>query len=346
MKRIGNIYSKICNKSNIFKAINKAALRKKDRANVRKIIDNPIYYTEELYKILKQKKYIPNPYTEVKIQDGVRKKERIIYKPQFYPDQVIHWALMLQIEPIIMRGMYYYCCGSVKNRGIHHGANYIKKILIQDRKNTKYCLKLDVKKFYPSINKSILKRKFRKIIKDRDTLDLIDLIIDSSREGLPIGNYTSQWFANFYLQDLDHYIKENLKVLYYVRYMDDMVLFHRNKKELHKIKNKIEEFLKQEDLKLKENWQLFRTDSRPLDFLGFRFYRGYTTLRRSNCLRIRRRVKKIYKKGQLNTKDAAAILSYNGWLKYSDSYKFNKKYIEPYININKCKEVIKNARRK
>ena len=81
------------------------------------------------------------------------------------------------------------------------------------------------------------------------------------------GNFTSQWFANFYLQDLDHFIKEKMKVKYYLRYMDDMVLFGRNKKELHKIKNLIDEFLKQEGLKLKENWQLFKVDSRPLDFL-------------------------------------------------------------------------------
>lgn len=125
---------------------------------------------------------------------------------------------------------------------------------------------------------------------------MIDLIIDSSKNGLPIGNYTSQWFANFYLQDLDHYIKEDLHIKYYIRYMDDIVLFHRNKKELHKIKEKIEAFLEKEDLKLKENWQLFKTDSRPLDFLGYRFYRGYTTLRRGNCLRIRRRIKKSIKK--------------------------------------------------
>lgn len=85
------------------------------------------------------------------------------------------------------------------------------------------------------------------------------------------GNYTSQWFANFYLQDLDHYIKEELKVPYYVRYMDDMVLFHRNKKELHKIRAKVEEFLQKEDLKLKENWQLWKTDSRPIDFLRLSF---------------------------------------------------------------------------
>ena len=124
------------------------------------------------------------------------------------------------------------------------------------------------------------------------------------------GNFTSQWFANFNLQNLDHYIKEELKVPYYIRYMDDIVLFYRNKKELHKIKEKIEEFLKKEGLKIKENWQLFRTDSRPLDFLGYRFYRGYTTLRRGNFLRIRRRLKKISKKQNLDAKDAAAVISY------------------------------------
>ncbi len=343
MKTEKNIYIKIIDKNNICKAILNASKGKKNRSNVKKILDNIYFYVDVIYEQLKSKTYIPNKYEEKIIQDGVRKKERIIYKPRFFPDQIIHWALMQQIEDIIKRGMYEYCCGSVKNRGILYGVKYLKKILVRDRKNTKYCLKLDIKKFYPSINQSILKRKFRKIIKDRDTLDLIDLIVDSAEQGVPIGNYTSQWFANFYLQDLDHYIKEQLKVPYYIRYMDDMVLFHRNKKELHKIKNKIEEFLKQEDLKLKENWQLFKMDSRPLDFLGYRFYRGYTTLRKSNFLRIKRRYKKIYKKGKLTYKDASASLSYYGWLKHCDSYNFNQKYVKPYIDLNKCKGVIKNA---
>ena len=81
------------------------------------------------------------------------------------------------------------------------------------------------------------------------------------------GNYTSQWFANFYLQNLDHYIKEQLKAPYYVRYMDGMRILNRNKKELKKIKIAIEEFLEKEHLKLKENWQLFKVDSRPIDFI-------------------------------------------------------------------------------
>ena len=221
MKTEKNIYIKIIDKNNICKAILNASKGKKNRSNVKKILDNIYFYVDVIYEQLKSKTYIPNKYEEKIIQDGVRKKERIIYKPRFFPDQIIHWALMQQIEDIIKRGMYEYCCGSVKNRGILYGVKYLKKILVRDRKNTKYCLKLDIKKFYPSINQSILKRKFRKIIKDRDTLDLIDLIVDSAEQGVPIGNYTSQWFANFYLQDLDHYIKEQLKVPYYIRYMDD-----------------------------------------------------------------------------------------------------------------------------
>lgn len=271
MKRVGNIYKDIIDKNNIYSAILHASKGKRARKRVIEVLDNIFYYTDDIYKMLSNKTFRPNPYEKMKIQDGVRKKERIIYKPAFYPDQCVHWALMLQLEKILLKGMYHYNCASIKGRGILHGSRYIKKILVQDRKNTKYCLKLDVKKFYPSVDKEILKRKFRKKIKDGDTLDLIDKIIDSSEEGLPIGNFTSQWFANFYLQDLDHYIKEQLKIKYYIRYMDDMILFHRNKKELHKCKLMIENFLKEEKLRLKENWQLFKVDSRPIDFLRISF---------------------------------------------------------------------------
>jgi RNA-directed DNA polymerase len=128
--------------------------------------------------------------------------------------------------------------------------------------------------------------------------------------------------------------------------MDDMVLFHRNKRELRKIKELVEQFLNKEQLKIKENWQLFKTESRPLDFLGYRFYRGYTTLRRSNFLRMKRRIKRISKKKFINNLDASAVVSYYGWIKHCNNYKFNQKYIKPYVNIKKCKGVIKFASRK
>lgn len=186
MKRKGNIFPAVIENNNIRMAILNAAKGKKDRKSVQKILCNIEYYTLEIYNMLKNKTYKPSPYIEMKIHDGTRKKERIIYKPMFYPDQCIHWAIMQQIEPLLMRGMYEFCCASIRNRGLHYASKHIKKILVRDRKNTKYALKLDVKKFYPSINKEILKRKFLKIIKDRDILDLLDLIVDSSKEGVPI----------------------------------------------------------------------------------------------------------------------------------------------------------------
>lgn len=346
MKRIGNIYEKITELNNIEAAIYKASKGKGGRKSVEKILDSPTFYAMQVQKALKEKTFKPSPYIEMKIRDGSNKKERTIYKPMFYPDQVVHWSIMLQLEPLLMRGMYDLNCASIKGRGIMRGMRFVKKILVEDRKYTKYCLKLDIKKFYPSIDKEVLKRKFRKILKDRDTLELLDLIIDSGVDGLPIGNYTSQWFANFYLQDLDHYIKEQLHIKYYIRYMDDMVLFSNNKKELRKAKYAIDDFLKAEKLVIKENWQLFKTESRPLDFLGYRFYRGYTTLRRCNFLRIKRRAKKMSKKKQITYHDAAAMLSYSGWLKHCNSHNYQNKYIKPYVNYKLCKEVVRNESKK
>lgn len=346
MKRIGNIYEKICDIDNIILAIKNASKGKKKRKKVAIVNENIEKYANIIQGILINKEYIPNPYETMTIREGSNKKERVIFKPEFYPDQIIHWALMQQIESILSRGLYYYNCACIKGRGISHGMKYIKKILVEDKKYTKYCLKIDIKKFYPSIDKDILKFKFTKIIKDKDTLSLINKIIDSNEIGLPIGNYTSQWFANFFLQDLDHFIKEKLKIKHYIRYMDDMVLFSNNKRNLHKVKEALDTYLSKENLKIKENWQVFKVDSRPLDFLGYRFYRGYTTLRRSNFLRIRRRMKKIYKKTELNFKDSSAVMSYYGWIKHCDSYNYNQKNMKPYVDIYKCKEVIRNESRK
>ena len=113
-----------------------------------------------------------------------------------------------------------------------------------------------------------------------------------------------------------------------------------------KVKYAIDEFLSKEHLVIKENWQLFKTESRPLDFLGYRFYRGYTTLRRSNFLRIKRRAKKMAKKDRITYHDAAAMLSYSGWLKHCNSYNYQQKYIKPYVDYKLCKEVIRNESKK
>lgn len=317
----------------------KASLGKRKQKRVNVILNNMDYYAYQIRNMLINKTYVPTHPQIKTIQDSSNNKTRVIYKPNFYPDQIIHWALMLQLEPIISKGMYECNCGSVPNKGTSYGQNAIKKWLNSDFKNTKYCLKMDVKKFYPSIDNGILKRMFRKKIKDSDCLWLIDAIVDSN-EGQPIGYYTSQWFANFFLEELDHLIKERLGVKYYVRYVDDMVLLGGNKKKLHKVRVAVESYLNAINLTLKSNWQVFKTKKRDIDFLGLRFSRNKITLRKRNALRVRRRVRKIRKKGFLYEKDASAIISYWGWIKRSNSYYFYHKCVQPIVNIKLARKVV------
>lgn len=341
MKRVGNIYSKIYDADNIYKAIHYASKGKRDQQRVKRIICNVNKYIPKIQELLINKTFMPsNPIIKT-IQDASSGKVRTIYKPNFYPDQIIHWCLMLQIEPILMRGMYRYSCGSISNRGSRLGQSTVRKWLDTDAKNTKYCLKMDISKFYPSIDNGILKQMFRRKIKDKDTLWLIDVIINQN-QGQPIGFYTSQWFANFYLEGLDHYIKEQLGVKYYVRYVDDLVMFGANKKKLHKARKSIELYLNGIKLSVKGNWQVFPIKSRDVDFLGVRMFRDKTILRKRNALRIKRRIKKIYNKGYLTEKDAAAVISYWGWLKKTDSYNFYHKNVKPYVPINRARKVVSN----
>lgn len=342
MKRIGHIYEKICDRGNIQRAMLCVSNGKKSRPYVEDILNNIEEYTDKIQKMLLEQAYTPSHYKELKIIDGISKKERIISKPRFYPDQIIHWALMLQIKPIIMKGMYHYNCGSIPHRGTLYARNVVQKAIRQDIKNTKYCLKLDITKFFPNIDKEILKHKFEQKIKDKKVLNLINKIIDSCDKGLPIGTYPSQYFSNFYLQDLDHYIKEQLKVKYYVRYMDDMVLLSPNKKQLRKQKLLIDKFLEKEKLIIKHNWQVFPINKRPIDFCGYIMYRDKTHIRKSIRLRILRNCREILKQ-KYSLGQCRKFMSYNGWVKNSDSYMLRKKYIIDKIRINKIKKVISSA---
>lgn len=343
MKRTGYIYDKICDIDNVRLAIRNASKGKKKKHSTQRVLRNFEKCAKQVSEMLKNKIYKPNKYFHSKIRDGITKKERTIYKPKFFPDQVIHWCLMQAIEPLLKRGLYIYSCASIPGRGAHYAKRACEKWIRNDFRNTKYCLKIDIKKYYPSINKEKLKAKFRRIIKDKDCLWLIDAIIDSHHTGLPIGNYTSQWFANFYLQDADHYIKEKLGVNYYIRYMDDMCLFGPNKKKLHKIKNQLDLYFANEDLKIKENWQVFNVNKRPLDFVGFVFCRDKTFIRKKISIRMIKKARKV--KVNQNFKNASAIMSYFGWLKHSNSYMLFKKYFKD-INYKKLKGVIRNENRK
>src|SRR5690606_15310200 len=140
-------------------------------------------------------------------------KERLVYRLPYFPDRITHHAIMNVLEPIFVANLTTDTYSCIKGRGIHACANAVKKAL-KDVPSTKYCLKLDITKFYPSVDHEILKALLRRKFKDQDLLELLDEIIDSA-PGLPIGNYLSQYLANFYLSYFDHWIKEKKRVKYY-----------------------------------------------------------------------------------------------------------------------------------
>lgn len=320
----------------------KASQGKRQKKYVKRVLNNPDRYARAIQRMLLAKRYIPSPYSIKTVLDGPTRKERTIFKPRFFPDQIIHWALMLQLQPVIMRGMYEYTCGSVPGRGTGYGQKALRHWLDKDCRCTKYCLKMDISKFYPSVDLDLMKGMFRRVVKDVDCLWLIDTILDSNpQSGLPIGNYTSQWFSNFFLQPLDHFIKEKLGIKYYIRYVDDLVLLGPNKKALHKARIAIDEYLRGLNLQMKSNWQVFLVNARAIDFLGFRFYRNHTTLRKRNALRIRRRLAKIKRKGKLSYTDACAVVSYWGWIKRSDSYQFYHKHVRPFVSVGTARRRIR-----
>lgn len=338
MKRVGYLYEKMYDLSLIRYAIRKAAQGKTYKHYIRKVLQNEEAYALRIQEMLVKQQVKLSPNRQITIFDRSCNKERIITVPKFFPDQIIHWAVMLVIEPIIMKGMYRFNCRSVPNRGGMEAKRYVERA-IKDEK-IKYVAKLDISKFFNSVKPKYVMEMFRNKIKDENVLRLIEAILRNGGDCLPIGYYTSQWFSNFFLEGFDHFVKEELKIKKYVRYVDDMVLLDSNKRKLHKAITRINEYLHTIGLKLKDTYQVWKVDSRPIDFVGFRFYRDKTLLRKKIFFRLCRRVRKVRKTEYISVHQAQGILSLLGWLSHINAWKFYKERIYPYAPKWKLKNIV------
>jgi hypothetical protein len=316
MKRYGNLFNKIVHKQNILDAHKNARKGKVNYKAVRYVDRNTATCVNSIYEQLIQKTYTTSPYIiEQRIERG---KSREIYKLPYYKDRIVHHAILQIVEPVLQKTYIKDTYQAIKGRGIHKAKKRIHDFL-QDKNGTRYCLKIDIKKYYPNVDNQILKTLLRRKIKCQDTLYLLDDIVDSTK-GLPIGNYTSQTLGNYYLSFFDHWIKEVKKIKYYVRYADDMVFFLDSKEQLHALQKEIANYLnKNLKLTMKENWQIFPTDTRGVDFLGFRFFHKYTLLRKSISKAYLKLIKSIQHKG-VKIKKLHALMSYYGWIKSCDAY--------------------------
>ena len=333
MKRLGNIYSQIYSMKNLVAAHQNARKDKSFYTAVKRVDKNPEKYLSKIQDMLKNHTYhiSQSDYSMSVIND--KGKERELWKLPYYPHRIIQWAILLQIEHVFNSVFTDFTCASLKDKGIHYALKRTKKFL-KDEENTKYCLKMGVRHFYQNIDHDILKKLLRKKFKDRELLELLDLIIDSHGDvGVPIGSYLSQYLANFYLAYFDHWLKEELKVKYVVRYMDDIVIFNASKEVLHEQFKKIEEYLNKElKLTIKPNWQVFPTDIRGVDFVGYRMFRDYTLLRKRTAKRMKRKMVSIYKRRfEINYSDYCTFNSYKGWLEWCNGYRLFTKYMLPLL---------------
>lgn len=309
VKSYNNLFKDASSIETLKEAVHIVCNKRKKYNRCKKYVENEDSTVELAAKWLndfKNDKHIPK-----EIYDGISRKKRIIIVPTF-KELVVQHCLMKVLIPIFMKGMYEHSYASIPGRGAHKGKRVIEKYIRDpaNKRNCKYVLKMDIQKYFENIDHDILKGMLSKKIRDNRILTILFEIIDVVDKGLPLGFYSSQWLANWYLQGLDHYIKEDLKAKLYIRYMDDMVIFGSNKKELHRIRHEIEKYLNDKlHLKMKNNWQVYLFDyvnkdgkhiGRDLDFMGFRFYRDRTILRKSILVKATRKAKKDFKKRQTN----------------------------------------------
>ncbi|WP_317899444.1 reverse transcriptase domain-containing protein [Aurantibacillus circumpalustris] len=312
MKRIGNIYQNICSVDNLRLAEKKARKGKLTQPGVKQFDLNSESYILLLHEALLNKTYKTSEYKVFKIFEP---KERDVYRLPYYPDRITHHAVMNILEPMfnsVFTSDTYSC---IKKKGIH-GASYALRSALKDKNETKYCLKLDVKKFYPSVDHNVLKKLLRRKIKDLDLLWLLDEIIDSA-PGLPIGNYLSQYFANFYLTYFDHWIKESVGVKFYFRYSDDLVILAPNKEYLHKLLADIKNYLNSSlNLTVKSNYRIFPV-SCGIDFVGYVHYHDYVKMRKT--------IKQDFARAVNRNPQSLSVPSYYGWAKHCNSKNLLKK---------------------
>lgn len=315
MKRINNIYQSIISIENLNLADSKARKGKLLQYGVRAHDKQKELNIELLHRQLLDKTFTTSAYSIFTIFEP---KERLVFRLPYFPDRITHHAIMNVLEPIFTNCFTADTYSCIKGKGIHAAARAVQSAL-KDEQGTKYCLKLDIRKFYPSIDHAILKELLRRKFKDAELLWLLDGIIDSA-DGIPIGNYLSQYFANFYLSFFDHWLKEQVGVKYYFRYADDLVILSGNKEYLHEILSQIRTYLSQNlKLSIKGNYQVFPVESRSIDFVGYRFYHTHTMLRKS--------IKKNFARMVAKRNTPSSVASYYGWAKHGNCKHLLKKLI-------------------
>jgi len=326
MKSHKNIYYKIYKWENLLLAFSKARKGKTKKDYVIKFEENLIENLQQLQFELMTNTYKPKPLKTFILRDP---KTRKISKSNFR-DRIIHHALCNIIEPIFQKTFIHDSCANQKGKGNIFAIKRFDKFKRKVSRNGKqngwfnknqikgYCLKADIKHYFEEVNHKILINIIKRKIKDKKTTHLITKILKNyhnKEKGMPLGNLTSQFFANIYLNELDYFVKYQLKTKYHIRYVDDFIILNSNKRQLSIWKKEIKQFLKNK-LKLQLHPQKSRIVnlSNGIDFVGFRNFHNFRLLRKRNIKKMQEKIKQ-HTDGKITKNKLYEI--YQGWMAYA-----------------------------
>ncbi|MBT7306610.1 MAG: RNA-directed DNA polymerase [Gammaproteobacteria bacterium] len=327
MRRVGHVFSQVVGFENLLQAAHQAARGKKMQLRVAHFI---FHLESELLQIqgeLEQSNWQPGNFRIFEISEP---KPRRISAADFR-DRVVHHAICKVLGPIFDKRMIFDSWACRSGKGSHRAVQRAKRF----SGKYPYYLKCDIRRYFDNVDHAVLKQLLRRILKDRPMLDVLDKIIDhplpgaAPGKGLPIGNLPSQYFANLYLGELDHELKDRYGIKAYLRYMDDMLVFAQDKQQLHDVLATIEHFIEVKlQLKLKPSATCIAPVTEGVPFLGFRIFPGLVRLNAQSLRRFRRRLslcEQEYRLGKIDVDQlAASVQSMLAHLQHADTHRLRQ----------------------
>jgi len=357
MKSYNGLFARMTEREEIEASIVEASKYKKDRPIVARILARKTEKAEEIREKVVGGKWTPPRHETHLLREGAHKKERQIQKPRFDDEQIVHHMLMRQLRPIVQGRLYRYACGSLPGRGTHYAAKTMKRWRDSYGGRRFYVFEGDIHHFYDSIDTERLKKKLRRRIRDRQYLEELFKVIDVAAPGLPKGFYTSPWLANLFMEEFDNFVVQELKPDHYLRYMDNLFIFHKNKKELHRMVRSVSAYLADRlGLQLKGDWQLYRFEGRnrrngklagrAVNALGFVIHSDRVTIRKAILKRIRAKANHIHQRRRYTRHDCASMVSRMGAFQHANAYKYYLRWIKPKVSIHYCKRRLSRLAKK
>jgi len=316
---MNNIYYKIYKWDNLILAWKKARRGKTKKEYIIKFEEDIVNNLQELQFELMTQTYSPRPLINFILRDP---KTRKISKSDFR-DRIIHHALMNVIQNIFEKSFIYDSCANQKNKGTFFAIQRFEKFkrkVTNNLHSQAFCLKADIKHYFEEVDHKILCKIIKRKISCKKTLNLIKVILKNGafctkNKGMPLGNLTSQFFANVYLNNLDYFVKNKIKAKYYIRYVDDFVILHKDIRKLEEWKQEIEIFLMDKlNLELHPQKSRIISLSMGIDFVGFRNFYHHKLLRKRN---IRNMFSKVENYNQNLILERKLLEIFQGWNAYA-----------------------------